>query len=72
MTESPSMLGDESRASQEPGWSDTWPMYLDGVRQRRRLLRRGAGPLATGTGERPGDDGGDVGDENDDLVERRP
>ena len=71
-TESPSTPGDESRASREPGWSDTWPKCWGGARRQRPRLRRGADPLATGTGERPGGgDGGGVGDENDDR-ERRP
>ncbi len=71
-TESPSMPDDESRASQEPGWSDTWPKCWGGARRQRPRLRRGADPLATGTGEPPGDDVGDGDDESDDLEERRP
>jgi hypothetical protein len=71
-TECPSMLGDESRASREPGWSDTWPKCLGGARQRQLRLRRDADLLAIGTGEPPGDDGGDVDDESGDLEEQRP
>ncbi len=66
------MPGDESRASQEPDWSDTWPKCLGGARQRQLRLRRDADLLATGTGEPLGDDAGDGDDESDDLEERRP
>lgn len=69
-TESPSALGDESRASQELGWSDTWQKCLGGVRRPRPRLRRGANPLAIGTGEPPGGGEGDVGDANDDREQR--